>query len=533
MSTDAELLREYAGTRSEAAIAELVNRYLGLVYHAALRQLGGDTHGAQDVAQVVFTRLAGKAAALRRHEALAGWLHTTTRFAASEARRTEQRRLAREQEAHTMDEISRESGAVPDWERVRPVIDEALGELNDREREAVLLRYFAGRSYAEVGLKLHLSENAARMRVDRALEKLHAALARRGVRSTTAVLASVFAEHAVGAVPAGLAAAVTSAVLTASAGTGAGALGILMSTTKLTAGVAGLVVLLALGTATHEVLAQRRAEGALEAARQDQAAERARVAAVTKEAASAEREATALRPELDFARKARAAEEQRPARAAARRNGPDPAAVAAGEAFMARHPEVEHAVMDAYHAQTASTFGTLYRARAFTPAQIAAFEAAMEHGAGVQRMITGIDGKTFILSVPGWLDPEKSRQEDQQLLALLGADGAQQLRDTVQQIPARNLAAQVAGALSATPAPLTTAQADQLVQAVATSLPSRDRTGSTAIDWNTLIARAQPILTEPQLATLAGFQAQEQYQQALNAALLRANRARQTGQPGN
>ena len=85
MLTDAELLRRCAEETSEAAFAELVQRNGDLVYSAALRQVGGDAHRAQDVAQVVFTTLARKAASLTKHPVLAGWLYTTTRLAAGRA----------------------------------------------------------------------------------------------------------------------------------------------------------------------------------------------------------------------------------------------------------------------------------------------------------------------------------------------------------------------------------------------------------------------------------------------------------------
>ena len=94
-STDAELLRRYVHERAEAAFAELVRRYLGLVYHAALRQLGGEAHAAEDVTQRVFMLLARKADALHSHATLAGWLYTTTRHVASEASRAERRRRVR------------------------------------------------------------------------------------------------------------------------------------------------------------------------------------------------------------------------------------------------------------------------------------------------------------------------------------------------------------------------------------------------------------------------------------------------------
>ena len=241
MADDSELLRRYVGTRDEAAFAELVRRYLNLVYFAALRQVGGDAHRAEDVTQNVFTLLARKASALTRHQTLAGWLHTTTRFAASEALRTERRRLAREQEAHTMHELSTDPAANADWEQLRPVIDEALNDLGDADREAVLLRFFANLPFAEMGAKLNLSENTARMRVERALEKLRALLSRRGLTSTSVALSAALAEQAAAAAPSALAATVTGAALAGTGAVGAGA-ATFMASIKLQLGVAGALV---------------------------------------------------------------------------------------------------------------------------------------------------------------------------------------------------------------------------------------------------------------------------------------------------
>src|SRR4051812_17547708 len=106
---DAELLRRYAAEKSEAAFAELVTRHLDLVYSAALRQVTGDAHAAQDIAQVVFATLARKAATLTAHPVLEGWLYTTTHLAAAKFRRTEARRRERELEAHRMNEPLQDS----------------------------------------------------------------------------------------------------------------------------------------------------------------------------------------------------------------------------------------------------------------------------------------------------------------------------------------------------------------------------------------------------------------------------------------
>ncbi len=222
MIEDAELLRRYAADRSEAAFAELVQRHLALVYSVARRQVEPDRHLAEDVAQKVFADLARKAGALSRHPVLTGWLYRSTQFTAIDLVRSERRRRAREQEAQTMQEIMNDSGAQPEAEKLRPVLDQAMGELGERDRDAVMLRFYEGRPFAEVGRKLQLTDDAARRRVERALDKLRTLLEQRGVTSTTAALTATLASQAAGAPPVGLAAAVTGGVLT-TAGAGAGA----------------------------------------------------------------------------------------------------------------------------------------------------------------------------------------------------------------------------------------------------------------------------------------------------------------------
>ena len=270
MQDDTALLRSYADHRSEAAFAELVRRHLGLVYHAALRQTGGDPHRAQEIAQLVFTDLARKAADLARQPHLVAWLHTGVRYAASHLHRAEARRLAREQEAFAMSQTETAPEPAADWERLRPFIDEALESLGDRDRAAVLLRFFENRSYAEVAAALSVSDDAARVRVNRALEKLRATLARRGLVSTATALGLALAQPALAATPPGLAASITTASLSAAAAataataTGAsvggagGALSatttavVVMSTAKIALTTAGVLTLLSLGVALHQ-----------------------------------------------------------------------------------------------------------------------------------------------------------------------------------------------------------------------------------------------------------------------------------------
>lgn len=213
MPTDAELLHRYAGQKDEHAFAEFVQRHLDLVYATALRATGGRRHLAEEVVQRVFTDVARKAARLGHHPVLTGWLFRSTRYVAMETNRAELRRLKYHEAFAAMPDTDTSSEPAMDWERLRPVIDDALEKLKERDREVMLLRFFQGLTFAEVGEKLGLSENAARMRTERALDKLRDHLGKRGLTSTTAALGLLLANQAFAQAPTGLATSVTAAAL--------------------------------------------------------------------------------------------------------------------------------------------------------------------------------------------------------------------------------------------------------------------------------------------------------------------------------
>jgi RNA polymerase sigma factor (sigma-70 family) len=246
MTPDCELLANFARTNSEDAFAEVVKRHVNLVYSAALRQTGGDAHLAKDVAQNVFTDLARKAAALSRRESLSGWLYTSVHFAAAKIIRTETRRRDREETFMRESENENNAGSPPaaaldnEWQQISAALDAAMHELKKTDRDAILLRYFENRPFAEVGARLGLNENAARMRVDRAVEKLRAVFARRGL-AATAGFASVISANAVQIAPAGLTTTFAATAI-ASAGTGTLTLLKIMTATKIKIGLAALVV---------------------------------------------------------------------------------------------------------------------------------------------------------------------------------------------------------------------------------------------------------------------------------------------------
>src|SRR3989442_14261357 len=201
MNDDAQLLRRYAEAGSESAFSELVSQHIDLVYSAALRQVGGDAHLAQDVAQTVFADLARKARAVSRHGVLTGWVYQATRYAASKVVRTEHRRATREKEAVAMQEFSSEA----DWDDLSPLLDEAMSRLGAKDRDAVLLRYFDRKELRAVGDALGTNEAAARKRVSRALERLRRYLTARGVSLSAGTLATALTGSAVQAAPAALA----------------------------------------------------------------------------------------------------------------------------------------------------------------------------------------------------------------------------------------------------------------------------------------------------------------------------------------
>lgn len=214
MTTDHELLRDYAATGSEAAFTELVGRYTDLVYSAALRQVG-EPEAARDVTQGVFVDLARKAAKLNSDTLLAGWLYRSTRYAVLNELRSRKRRQERERQA--MQLLDSGSETAPDWEQIAPLLDEAIASLGEQDRDALLLRFFRNESLASVGNFFGTSEDTAQKRVSRALDKLRNLLVRRGVKATAGGLAVTLLAHSVQAAPAEVTVSLAASALGAAA----------------------------------------------------------------------------------------------------------------------------------------------------------------------------------------------------------------------------------------------------------------------------------------------------------------------------
>jgi RNA polymerase sigma factor (sigma-70 family) len=262
---DMELLRAYATRNSEAAFEALVARHVHWVYSAALRQVR-DPQLAEEVAPAVFTILARKAPTLKSETIMAGWLFNTVRFTAKAELRLAARRRRREQEARMEPTAQAESENYPEWEQIAPLLDQALAQLSERDRHAVLLRYFERKNLAEVGAALGTTEEGVRKRVSRAVEKLRLFFARHGAVIPGAVVVALLSTQAVQAAPTGLAAAAAAAAFkgTVFAGSSANLIKTtleLMAWTKLKiVAMVGAGVLLAAGTVTVTISSHRTSD---------------------------------------------------------------------------------------------------------------------------------------------------------------------------------------------------------------------------------------------------------------------------------
>ena len=230
MNDDLTLLREYGRRNSEEAFAALVSRHVNLVYSVALRQVR-DPHLAEEITQAVFIILARKAESLGPKTILPGWLCRTARYASANALTIQRRRQRREQEAHMQSILNEPESET--WQQIAPLLDGAMEKLGQKDHDAVVLRFFEGRNFKEVGAALGASEDAAKMRVNRALDKLRKFFTKRGVSSTTAIIAGVISANSVQAAPVALAKSVTAVAIVKGAAVGGSTLILVKGTIKM------------------------------------------------------------------------------------------------------------------------------------------------------------------------------------------------------------------------------------------------------------------------------------------------------------
>ena len=438
MNEDADLLSRYATDQSEAAFAELTRRHVDLVYSAALRLLNGDVHFAEDVTQQVFTEVARQAKQLARHPAPVGWLYTTTRLMALRVNRTNRRRKAREEEAHAMNELLHHEEPSGDWNQLRPVLEDVMHELDDRDRHAVLLRFFQNKTLGEIGASLNLTENAARMRVERALDKLRGKLTRRGVTATAAALATVIGANAVQSAPAGFAATLPAAAIAGSAVPAATFITltktIAMTTLQKTIVAAALTA--AVGTGIYALHQNSQLKGRIQALHQDQMQSRARIQQLEQERDQATGQLAAVVDENTRLRSNPNATELLKLRGEVgvlRQQTAADQAVASqsGLAKMMNDPAMKEFVRQAQLEKIKSMFADLVKELKLTPEQANQFYQLINDNASKHmEQLTAKGQTTAELSAD---DQELGNQ----LQALLGDAGYAQFKKYGEEIPAR------------------------------------------------------------------------------------------------
>lgn len=199
--TDHDLLQQFVRTNSESAFTTLVERYVNMVYSTALR-FTSNAHHAQEITQVVFIVFARKAGKLSAQTILSGWLYETARLTSSNFIKANIRRQQREQEMYMQSMPSHSEKQA--WDQIKPLLDQAMGDLGEFDRNAVIMRYFENKTAQEIAEVLKTSEAAAHKRISRALEKLRKNFLKRGVTLSSVVLAGTLTTQGMEAAPVGL-----------------------------------------------------------------------------------------------------------------------------------------------------------------------------------------------------------------------------------------------------------------------------------------------------------------------------------------
>ena len=477
---DDQLLRTYATQRSEQAFREIVRRHVAVVHGVARRQAGIDAHLADDVTQRVFIALARKAHSLPKGTPLVGWLYTAARLEAARAVRTEARRRNREGKAADMEPAPTETSAAEiSWDQLRPVLDDALAQLGETDRNAILLRFFSGRTFADVGRVFQISEDAARKRVDRAIEKLRQTLSRRGIASTTSALGIALGTHAAPMVTDQVLVTIATGAWQQASLSSALHLGIFMSSTKVTLAIAGAVVLLAGAVAVRDAASLRAASIQQEAVVSELSALEQQHEAVARELAAIQRrqvEADARERELIF-------------------TTPNPV-----RPYL-QDPEYRAQARVASQARRHLEFQRLYRALRLSAEQIERFEQIM-----MRQDESNLDGQ--IARDLGRDEQAVYRQSGPEWNAamreLLGPDGMKELLVYLRSMALRNFIDAIAAKSYESGEPITLAQADQLV-AVALAHDATFQSGIGTdpgkVSWNDVWEPAAKFLSAEQLVT--------------------------------
>lgn len=516
MQSDSDLLLRYVNDGSQEAFAELVRRHIDFIYSSALRRVGMDAHLAKDVTQDVFTEFARKSSSLLNRPALEGWLYTTCRFKAVDVVRRIRR--GRERESLFMNANQVANATEPEWEQLRPVIDDALDSLNRADRQILVLRYLRNKSFAELGRTLELTEDAARMRSTRALDRLRVMLAKRGIKSSAEALGLILTNQAIGAAPIGLAAQVATGALSLANVSSPAASTVFhaTNTVKIATSIATLALLLvSVSVAIHEFRAHQRAARQFAEEQVKTTATNARLHDLSHQLEAAVQDESKLRARIDAMVSA-------VERAKAKRAGVADIAATSRD-FVDKNPKALALVVGHDIAHNAQKYAPLFSSLGLSPekqTQVLKLLAQRSDLGLTWFSAPDANSPTAVIAVNA--DPLSPEEISAQLKNLLGDTGYQAYQDFNRAGAAQTLAQQLAGSLYATASPITAVQGNQLAQVLAQS--SNDYQNgkgvwsSAQINWDTALSNAQTLLTPPQMDALRAVIQTSSYEQAINAA---------------
>jgi hypothetical protein len=387
-----------------------------------------------------------------------------------------------------MNQLLRDDTPPADWNRLQPVIEDAMHELDDRDRHAVLLRFFQNKTLNEVGAALNLTENAARMRVDRALDKLRGKLARHGITTTATALSAVVAANAVQAAPAGFAATISAAAIAGSAVQTSTLIvatkTIVMTTLQKTIVAAALAA--AVGTGIYAIHQGAQLRGQIRSLEEQQAPMTAQIQQLQRERDAATKRAAALTEELVGAKKNPSEVLKLRGEVGALRQEK---AIAAGQSALNKltaNPEARKALRDQQKMGMSALYSDLAKRLSLTPDQTGQLNDLL-----ADHVMDSIDLITQALhdkDTRGQIDQLFATQDSalrDQLQALIGADGLAQYQDYTKNLLSTVTAAQFAGSLTGDPATVADKK-NQLMQAMQQATQSALAAAGLPADYQTI-----------------------------------------------
>ncbi|MGA9874602.1 MAG: RNA polymerase sigma factor [Solirubrobacteraceae bacterium] len=172
MASSEQVLMDRIAAGEPEAFGLLLAPYRAMLLRFAVGRLGGDADLAEDVLQEAMINAYRAIAAGARPEELRAWLFTIVRNCASNARRARRASIPLENH-HEADTSQNPALAVAGRERMQLLMG-AIGELPDRQRQALLGHVLEGRSYREIATRQESTVSAVKALINRARRNLAA-----------------------------------------------------------------------------------------------------------------------------------------------------------------------------------------------------------------------------------------------------------------------------------------------------------------------------------------------------------------------